>query len=302
MKKILALVIILFFYGCDKDDEIETTEIDTSPLVHAELNFELDEPDIILNDIAKGSFDNNIQNVLRQMFDNFPEPAERYWEFEYLENSDKISKMIYYTPHYSDCEKNVYVFQYNSQNFVQSVISTRTNLCLDFEVVRTYTFNYNINGLLKSIFMDNDYFIETTYFGYYSNGKIKDIYSDFRGRGFEVNFNHRKFYYDSSFSNIVRMESTNGSTGNTIEFEYYYDNKTNPFKDFFISMSVFMPYIGPAYLSENNVIKIIERNDNANWSEKTNEFLFNYSNSDSLESFSDMDENSFPFILYSTNQ
>ena len=302
MKKTLTLLILTIFFGCDKDDGYESIEIDNSPLTHAELGFELEEPETILNDIAKGSLDKNIQNVLRQMFDNFPEPAERYWEFEYLEDTDRLSKMTFYLPHYSGCEKNIFVFYYNLENLIESIVSTRTNLCNEYEVIKTYTFNYNNNGLLKSIFMDNDYFVEENYFGYYPNGKIKEIYNDHRGRGSDVNFGHQKFYYDSTFSNVTRVEHTSG-TNYSYTYKYFYDNKENPYKDLFIAVSVFMPYIGPAYLSENNVTKIIEKNENnVNGNEFMNEYLFNFSNSNVLESYSDMDEEEFPYILYSTNQ
>jgi hypothetical protein len=301
MKRILIVSVLLILASCNKDDNT-VLEIDNNSLNHAELGFELDEPDIILNELAFGKLDRNINSVLRQMFDNFPEPVEKYWGFDYIENSDRISKMTFYSPHYSDCEKDIFQFYYNSQNLIKTVTSTRTNLCNVFEVIKTYTFNYNQNGLLKSVYMDNDYFVEENYFSYYPNGKIKEIYNDFRNGGTEPDFGVQKFYYDSTYTNVIKVEHTRGFNY-SYTYQYFYDNKINPYKDFFIAVSVFMPYIGPSYLSGNNVIKMIEKNENNIYgNEFTYEYLFNYSNINQLESYSDKDEAKFPYILYSINQ
>jgi len=301
MKRILILVILTVFFGCGKDDAGESIEIDENPLTHAELGFELDEPETVKNDIAKGIFDKNIHNVLLQIFDYIPELAEQYWEFEYIEGTDRVSKMTFYLPHNSGCQKDVFVFQYNLENLVKSIVYTKANHCNELEFIKTYTFNYNEYGLLKSIFMDSEYFVEENYFGYYPNGKTKEIYNDHRDRSDDVIFGHQIFYYDSSFSNVIRIEHTSG-TDYSYTYEFFYDDQVNPYKDLFIAVSVYMPYIGPAYLSENNVIKIIERNEmNLNGDELTSEYLFNFSELNILQSYSDKDDD-FPYFLYSTNQ
>lgn len=272
MKKLL-LFVLLVVISCDKDDNNIK-----NPLVHYELGFELDEPDIILNEIAKGELDKSINSILLLMYGN----TERKWEFEYIENTDKISKMIYYKPHYQACEKDVFQFYYNSQNLIDSVVSKRKNYCNEFEVIRTYTFNYNNNGLLKSVFMDDKYSVSENYFGYYPNGKIKEIYNSVRDTYGISNLGIQKFKYNDSFTNVTEVEHISGSNYHYI-YKYYYDNNQNPFKSTFIYSGVFMPHIGPAYLSENNVITMIERNvNNINGYEFTNDYLFNYSNENTL--------------------
>ncbi|MBC3847537.1 hypothetical protein H8K90_14160 [Winogradskyella echinorum] len=284
MKKTFTILILITFFSCEKDDGFKSIEIDNSPLTHAELGFELDEPDIILNELSKGKLDKQINSILLVMYEN----TYRKWEFEYIDNSDILSKMIFYLPHYQGCEQNIYEFSYNENNLIDKVISTRENVCNEYEVIKTYTFNYNDNGLLKSVFMDNESFVEENYFGYYPNGKIKEIYSDHRGRGVEPSFGVQKFTYNDSFTNVIEVESIGASTHYT--YKYFYDNNTNPYKDFFIASSVFMPFIGPAYLSENNVIEMIEKNENnIHNQEFSTEFIFNYSNSNSLINYSYLD-------------
>jgi len=300
MYKILLVFIVFILVSCEKENK--DFGINNSALNHAELGFEVDEPDTILNELARGKLDQNITSVLKQIHDNFPEPAERYWKFEYVENSDRIDKMTYYLPHYVACEKNNYQFYYNEKKLIDSVISNRKNLFKDDNYRRKYTFNYNEQGLLKSIFMDNESFVEENFFSYYPNGKVKAIYNDFRGRGTEIGFNVQEFYYDSSFKNVVKVEHR-GSTGSHYTYKYFYDEKVNPFKDYFIAVSVSMPHIGPAYLSENNVKKVIEKNqNNIHDNEFTYEYDFNFSNSDILESYSDKDVEASRFILYATNR
>lgn len=54
MKKILSIIILTTLLSCSKENEYNSIEIDNSPLEHAELGFELDEPNIILNELSKG--------------------------------------------------------------------------------------------------------------------------------------------------------------------------------------------------------------------------------------------------------
>ena len=278
MKRILAILTFLILLGCEKEPKDDNFKIDNSPLSHAELGFELDEPNTILNDLAKGELNKSITSVLLVMYGN----TKRKWEFEYIGNTDIISEMIFYLPHYKNCEQNTFDFSYNEQNVIDTIISTRKNFCHEYEVIKTYTFNYNSNGLLKSIYMDNDFFVEENYFAYYPNGRIKEIYSDHRGRGDEPRFRVQKFQYDNSFKNVVKLEVTDGVEP-LYTYKYSYDEKVNPFKDVFIAASVFMPFIGPAYLSENNVTTVIEKNEkNVHNLEFTTEFIFNYSDTNSL--------------------
>lgn len=277
MKKVLTLLILSLLVSCYKDDGYELIKIDKYPLMHVELGFDLDEPDVILNELAKGELKNYINSILLVMYGN----TERKWEFEYIENTDIVSKMTFYLPHYQICEKDEFEFSYNSLNLIEKIVSTRKNFCNEYEVNKTYTFNYNDAGLLKSVFMDNDYFVEENYFGYYPNGKIKEIYNDHRGRGVEPSFGVQKFTYNDSFTNVIQVESIGTNTHYT--YKYFYDSNLNPFKNLFIATSVFMPFIGPAYLSENNVIEMIEKNENNIHNQQfTTKFLFNYSNINSL--------------------
>lgn len=291
MKTFFSIFVFIIVIGCTKED-LDIND-NNSSLTHAELGFKLDEPTIVLNELAKGELKNNINSILLVMYGN----TERKWEFEYIENTDILSKMTFYLPHYQSCEKDEFEFSYNSSNLIDKVVSTRKNFCNEYEVNKTYTFNYNENGLLKSIFMDNRYFVEENYFGYYPNGKIKEIYNDHRGRGDEPSFILQKFTYNDSFTNVTEVESIGTNTHYT--YKYFYDTNPNPFKDVFIATSVFMPFIGPAYLSENNVIAKIEKNEKNIYNQAfTTEFLFNYSNLNSLINYHYLDNER----VYTINQ
>lgn len=293
MKKLLILFVLFLVISCDKDDVLNV-ENDNSALTHSELGFELDEPDIILNEIAKGELNESITSVFLLMYGN----TEKKWEFEYVDNTDQISKMTFYLPHYQGCEKNVFQFHYNTHNLIDSITSVRKNFCLEFEDIRKYTFNYNDNGLLKSIFMDNESFVEENYFGYYPNGKIKEIYNSFRGRGDEQIFGVQKMKYNDSFTNVTEVEHKYGSNYH-YTYKYLYDDEQNPFKDVFIAISVFMPTIGPANLSENNVIQMVEKNEKViNGFEFTTNFLFNYSANNKLLNYLYLDNER----VYTINQ
>lgn len=267
------ILILLLFQSCNNGDSYNNNLGD-----HAELGFELDEPNTILNELAKGELKNDINSILLVLYGN----TERKWEFEYIPNTDLISKMTYFSPHYQTCEKDEYVFSYNSLNLVSKIVSTRRNVCNEFTVIHEYSFNYNQNGLLKSIFTDNQIFVEENYFGYYPNGKIKEIYNCFRQRGENATFGLQKFKYDVLFKNVIQIEHIFGSNYHYI-YEYSYDNKINPFKDVFVAVSVFMPFIGPAYLSENNVISETRKLGNIeNSNGIIREFQFNYSANNTL--------------------
>lgn len=293
MNRVLILLITFTFLSCEKDNN-DVFKINNNSLKHAELSFKLEEPDIILNELAKGELDRNIHSVLKEMFDEFPEPAERYWEFDYLSNSDQVSEMRYF----QTSQITTYKFYYNGKREIDSIVSNKLG---DYPK-RHYTFNYNDNGLLKSIYMDSEYSIEENYFGYYPNGKIKEIYNDFRSRGDKPSFNVQKLYYDLTFTNIVKVEHI-GSSNYHYTYKYFYDTNKNPYKNFFVAVSVFLPHIGSAYISKNNVIKMIEKNQNNIYgNEFSYEYLFNFSNSGELETYSDKDENKLPYILYTVNQ
>ncbi|MEJ6791604.1 MAG: hypothetical protein QNK89_02395 [Lacinutrix sp.] len=283
MYRLILFLIPFILISCDKDNNQVDDQFSylNTPLTHFELGFELDEPDVILNDIATGELDVLINSILVSNNGN----TERKLEFEHIDNTNKISKMSFFLPHYQNCEKNIYQFYYNSQNLIDTIVSTRKNFCNEFEVLKTYTFNYNFNGLLKSIFMYNDYFLEENYFGYYPNGKIKEIYNDHHGRGVESSFGLQKFYYDDTFSNVIRLETfTNASPSYT--YKYFYDDNKNPFKNTFVAVSVYMPFFGPAYLSKNNVIKIIKKNENnIHGNEFTDEYIFNFSSPNVLDTY-----------------
>lgn len=297
MKYLLTVFCLLIIISCTKPNEEEDLVLERE-LEHFELGFDLDEPDTILNDLAKGQLDRNIQAVLRQHHDNFPEPVERYWEFHYLPNSDKITEMIFYSVHYGHCEQTNYKFFYNQNELIDSIVLKRVNVCNEFEVDRIYSFNYSDIGLLKSVFMDNEFSMEENYFGYYPNGKIKEIYSSYRNKGtWEPNFGVQKFFYDEAFSNVIRHENIGISSHYT--YQYFYDDRKNPFKDFYIAASVFLPIIGPAYLSENNVVKMIKQmsiTDNS----FPYEYNFNFQDA-TLDTYSDKNVDKMPYIFFKVN-
>lgn len=293
MKKILPILFLFILVACEKDDENNLGVTDSGSLNHAELGFELDEPNVILNELSMGNLDKNINSIFLVMYGN----TYRKWEFEYLENRSAIDKMIFYLPHYQQCEKNIYQFEYNSSQNIESVVSTRTNLCNEYEVIKNYTFNYNNDGLLKSIFMDSEFTVQEYYIGYYHNGKVKEIWSDSRGAGNEVDFGVTKFFYDENFKNITRIERQSSSQDYTYWYEY--DDKINPFKGFFIAYGIFLPYVGPAYLSENNVTSITEKNNN---NIHNQEFIypyeFEYSSDGNLIRYRDREDE----MVYHINQ
>ena len=287
MKKLLLIFLLLTLINCEKDDGLNLfgTHKGNGTLKHVELGFKLDEPDVVLNELAKGNLDSSINSVFLVMYGN----TYRKWEFEYLENTNIIDKMIFYLPHYQGCEKNVYQFEYNASHNIKSVVSTRTNVCNEFEVVKSYIFNYNNNGLLKSIFMDSLNTLQEYYLGYYPNGRVKEIYWDSSKSGDNVDFSVQRYYYDSNFNNVIRMEKE--ISGNTHIFEYKYDNKPNPYKGFFIAYGIFIPYVGPAYLSQNNVASITEnRFSNTNSNKINYQYDFEYSTSHNLIRYRDIED------------
>lgn len=299
MKFIFPFFWLFILGSCTIKEEEDFSYLERD-LEHFELGFELDEPNSILNNLAKGNLDRNIKAVLRQHHDEFPEPAEKYWEFHYLPNSDRVSEMVFYSGNYRRCEQTNFNFFYNRENLLDSIVSNRINVCNEFEVNRLYTFNYTGEGLLKSIFMDNETSVEENYFSYYPNGRIKEIFNDFHHKGdWEPGFGVQKFYYDKSFSNVIKHEKVGLNSHYT--YYYFYDDKPNPFKGLFIAASVFMPNIGPAYLSENNVIKMIEKNENnIHGNSFSYEFDFNFVG-DRLDTYADKNEDKMPYIFYRVN-
>lgn len=287
-KIILSVLVLFILWSCSKENDT----IEDGKLKHVTLGFELDEPNIILNEFANGKLDRDIKSVLKEMFDEFPEPAVRYWEFDYLPDSDQVSEMRFF----QTSEITTYKFYYNTKREIDSIVSNM----LRPNSKKLYTFNYNTAGVLKSVFMDSEYSIEENYFGYYPNGKIKEIYNSFRGNGSSVEFSKQVFYYDSTFKNVIKLDHTTSSPYN-YSYEYIYDNHTNPYKGFLVAASVILPNIGrPANLSENNILQITKI-----WLDSPKEvkynYVFNYEDN-RLVSYSDEDTSRIPFILYSINK
>ena len=139
MKNIPKLVLVLFILSsCEKEEKLRKNELNSKNLTHVELGFMLDKPEIILNELATGKLNRAIRTILQQSFNrNIANPVEHFWEFEYLASSSQVIQMTYYQPHYSGCEKTVYNFEYNSDRYVSSVISTRT------ELSENYFFDYD---------------------------------------------------------------------------------------------------------------------------------------------------------------
>lgn len=288
MKSITLLATIFFIISCS--DAI--LPVKDNKLKHAGLGFELEEPDTILNELAGGRLDKNINSVLCQLFDEFPEPAESRWEFKYLQNSDQVSEMTFF--HTST--ETAYVFYYNGKSEIDSIVSN----WLGTDVKRLYTFNYNEKGVLKSIYMDSDYFLEENYFGYYPNGKIKEIYNSFRGSTDGVHFNKQEFFYDSTFSNVTKVNFTTDSPYN-YSYEFIYDNNKNPYKGFYIAASVYLPSIAnSACLSDNNVV--VAKKKYANSGNVSDHFYSFYYENNELVSYSERDTTTIPFVRYSVNK
>lgn len=301
MKQLVLLSLLAFgLFSCKEKSEDDISKL--KHLNHAELGFELPEPNIILNEMAKGEVKRNIYSVLQQSYWNSNLSNENYWGFEYVENSDRVSQMTFYKPHYSGCEQDKFKFYYNSKNFIDSVVSKRVN-CGGFTVNKKYTFNYNKKGLLKSIFMDNPFFLEVNYIGYYPNGKLKEIYNSHYGRGDTPHFGHQTFYYDESYTNVIRVTNIHKSVNSSYSYNYSHDNTKNPFKSFFIAVSVLRPALGfGAFLSENNVIKLTEKNElNIHGVSSNYDCVFDFTNNGKLNNYKQLSVNAGDYVFYKIN-
>lgn len=288
IKRLLLIVIsCMLLFSCKKEQRIEAPPLYGQKPEHVPLGFELDEPDVILKDFATGQLNADIESVVKSWQINSIRPSRHQWLFQHVQDSKKISHMSYFQPHYVHCEIENFTFIYNAKGDLDSIIKIYDDYCIPFSIKYVYTYNYNEKGLLKSIFMDCESYVEENYIGYYPNGKVKEIYHDFRGSGVDADFNVQKFYYDPTFSNVVRVERRDSHGSETTL--YTYDTSKNPFKGFFISVSTPLPNIGPAYLSENNIkSKYYVNNNNTNGVSYMTNYIYNYVDG-KLKSFSEAD-------------
>lgn len=301
MKNFLSILLFLALLSCNKQETL--VENQTEVLTHAELGFPLEEPVIILNELAQGTVDRNIHTIRKQNAS-----SEDVWEFEYLPNSDRVAKMTYYETHYQ-CQQTVLDVTYNADNLIASIQSVRKNECQEYKELETYVYNYNQNGVLKSIFRnsrmasnpDKDLELEQNYFSYYPNGKVKTIYNNVQRQGLQPRFGEQHFYYDREYNNVTKVEHKIEPSYHHV-YEYTYDNKENPYKGFFVAVSLYLPHIGHAYLSTNNAVKIMENNvHNLNNQGHTYQYFFNYSANNQLDSYSNENNTPRPYALYKVN-
>ncbi|MFC6997790.1 hypothetical protein [Rufibacter roseus] len=138
-----------------------------------------------------------------------------------------------------------------------------------------YKYNYE-EGLLVGITgisylnsptaKDETYYVVDNYFSYYPNGKVKDIYSNFRSafHTWEYGFQRISFVYDDrgNIKEVWRQEYPDEQYFEKYTLEY--DENLNPLKGFYVVSSVqsslpgvgYAAALGPRFLSKNCVVSI----------------------------------------------
>lgn len=282
-----SFILGLSLSSCHRERIVEEPYL-SGPIEPAGLGFELEEPQTILPDFTNGQLAESMTGVLRSNSN----ATQLKWDIFIDPVTQKLSQIKFYKPHYQVCEENVFDYYYNDNGSIDHIISTRDNSCLEFVSIRRYDYTYNHDGLLKSMIMTNESFLEENYFEYYPNGRIKNIYSDFRSAGFEVEFLKRTFYYDDDYNNVVKeVAFREGDVHYT--YDYSYDDQINPFKGLFIANSVQMPFIGAGFLSENNVISVTSKNErNIHNQSPTTDYLYLYNNNQQLYDYRKRDQTS----------
>lgn len=245
---IIFFLLLFLCYGCSEDnDNQKSATIDLNEIYKS---LDLKNPDIILNEIAIGEIQPlRISNILS--VNNVNVPPFRYY-FEYLPNTNKISKLFTYNN--NQCREEISTIFYNSSNFISKVETLTKDFCQQNEFTTIYNFNYS-EGVLKSVISNNTSFIYEKYFSYYPNGKISTIYSVGKPKSDPSptrQFIKSYFTYDLN-GNVKTMENDQTDLYN-IKTTYEYDNKTNPLKGFFINNIFGRPIQMAGILSENNII------------------------------------------------
>lgn len=282
MKKIILInILFLFLISCCKEDE----NIQTNLVVNAPLP-ELKNPDVILNDIGKGEIiGSKITSIYYQNYNSTPYNIN----FEYLNNTNKIKKLNYVNPNYL-CETTTLNYFYRNDNYIDKIVLKTINTCLEYEVNKTFNYNYE-NGVLKSIKMDNVSLIENIYFSYNPNGTVSEMYIDSRPKSETNIYGYQKFSYEYDINkNVTSFKQEDFSTNQyDHKYTFTYDNKTNPFKGFFITLSARRPSLGftsgagPFFLSENNITSIKEEYINITASPIFEYFDLNFQNNNLID-------------------
>jgi len=263
---ILGLIILsLLSFSCNNDDKGINFPPTAAPLTEIPEPVGLNMPEIIQNDLAKGTFNNGI---IKSVYCQTYNWVEKLWEFEIDEN--QRIKTIHYDRLTTGCEITTYHYTYTAQGLIDSVVYIRENYCNDFTSKWVYKYNY-VQGALKNI-SGKGYFTDDTtvdklisfsenYFSYYPNGTISDIYS------------HNWQNYETSFDGYRKISLKYDSNDNVIEcitpelrLTYEYDTALNPYKGIFVMMKelatlphfAYECYIAPGYLS-NNCLKSAKR-------------------------------------------
>jgi hypothetical protein len=285
MKNLLPFILFaLIFSSCDKDEDINQLLI-PDPQNNVSLP-ELNNPDIILNDLATGEIDSRILNV--RLEGDYQVPWNL--DFEYLEGSSKIHKMISTNPNYY-CETTTIDYSYRSDGYINKIALETINTCLEFVVNKVFHYNYE-NGILKSITMDNESFIENTYFSYNPDGTVEKKYIDLRPKSDPVfpGYYVTKYEYDSNKNVVSLIQESPFTNGYDQKFTFTYDNFTNPFKGFFLSQSMRKPSLGviasagPFFLSQNNITSTKSEYINVS-ANPTFEFYFTNIESDRISDY-----------------
>ncbi len=264
VNKILFLISLILI-SCSKDDDINNDSVIDQPN-NIEIP-ELQAPEIVLNELAKGTLGDNIRALYHQTYNGI---GLNYF-FEFIENTNRIDRIIITDPNYL-CEETVIQYYYREDKLIDKIHSLRTNVCLEFVADKLYNYNYK-NGYLESIIMDNESLIEENYFSYNSDGTIASIYSDHRSLSdYADGYIKTSFIYDENQNVIEHLQERPHSNTYDRKYTYTYDSNTNIFKGFFVIYSFYQPSLGtesgggPFFLSNNNITSIKKEylnNDNA---------------------------------------
>lgn len=290
MKKTLLINILFLILTscCNEDDNIQTNSEVNIPLP------ELKNPTIILNDIGKGEIiGSKIASIYYENYNATPYSMN----FEYVANTNKIKKFNYVNPNYS-CQTTTLNYFYRNDNFIDKIVLKTINTCgLEYEINKTYNYNYE-KGVLKSIKMDNNSLIENIYFSYNPDGTVAEMYTDQRPKSDPHFYGYQKFSYEyDANKNVTSFKQEDYSTNKyDHKYTFTYDNKLNPFKGFFITLSArrpslgFMSGAGPFFLSQNNITSIKEEYINSTPNPIFEYYNLNFKNNNLLDYGNDKED------------
>lgn len=294
MKKIILITVLFFLLiSCDKDDDNGGTNQVLTPLP------ELRNPDIILNDIAKGEIASRVSSVRYQNYNGTP----YVYYFSYFNDSNKIKMLEYVNPNYT-CETTTLTYSYRNDGFIDKIVLLTINTCLEYEIHKTYNYNYE-NGVLKSIKMDNESLIENIYFSYNPDGTVAIMYTDLRPKSETNIYGYQKFTYKYDENKNVTSFTQEDFSTNQYDHKYTftYDDKPNAFKGFFITLSARRPSLGfssgagPFFLSQNNITSVKEEYINVAHQPSFEYFDLNFQN-DYLIDYGNDSMNQYWFRYY----